>query len=63
MLRTDFLQKSPKKYFYKSKKWTFINVQFSENQKRIQIVFFLNYSIIHILQLRGICKNENKSTE
>ena len=39
MLRTGFSKKSPEKNSHKNEKWTIINVHFSENQKRIQIVF------------------------
>ena len=39
MLRTSFSEKSLKKYSQKNENWTIINVQFSENQKRIQIGF------------------------
>jgi len=35
MLRTEFSEKSLESYFYKSQKWTFINVQKSNLYKKV----------------------------
>ena len=40
IVTSHFYVFSVKKNFYKSKKWTIINVHFLKNQKRIQIKFF-----------------------